>query len=353
VHPQFAKDISPRDKNAYNALHILESFAPTAAIRNFLYKQKDQVRAKIVGKLKRKAKGKAIKIDRVKKISPEAFRKKYMEPGIPVIFEGAAKDWGCCREWSLDFFARKYGREHALLVEAEGLTGHNVKGDYDLLDVQDVMDNIKKKGDKYLRFSPLIDNHQELRDQLNMDWLNKMRNPWSPANGFQLFIGGAGTRTKLHCAMQCNFFVMVSGEKRWRLLPTKYNAIINPPASRALYNHSQVDVYDPDLEAFPGFDKIDYYDVHLKPGDVFYNPPFMWHDVSNLTDTIGVAYRFGFFRGAIKGSSTLTFMRMTANNPPVWKSLWYTMKDINLIYASTNGNFKEVYEKLNSRQKKV
>ena len=301
--PDSTYDVSSRDKNAYNFLHLAESLAPTAELRSRLKGRKDSVRKRIIQKLNKKKYARAIQIDRVKNITPNEFREQYMNRGLPVVFEGAAKEWDCSRKWSMDFFQANHGRDHALLMEAD----------------------------------------------LDLNWLDNHRNPWSPANGFQLFIDGGGTRTKLQCAMQGNFFVMVQGEKQWRLLPSRYNSVINPPADRALYNRSSVDVYKPDLSEFPGFDKIDYYDVHLKPGDIFYNPPFMWHDVMNLTDSIGVAYRFGCFLGAVKASSTLTFMGMTAKNPSAWKSLWHKIKDINPVYASTNGTFKEVYDKLNQR----
>ena len=33
---------------------------------------------------------------------------------------------------------------------------------------------------------------------------------------------------------------------------------------------------------------LDHYDVTLEPGDVLFNPPFMWHDVINRTPSIAV-----------------------------------------------------------------
>jgi hypothetical protein len=44
---------------------------------------------------------------------------------------------------------------------------------------------------------------------------------------------------------------------------------------------------------------------HLKPGEVLYVLPHVWHQVENLTDAIAVGYRFSQLKAAL--SSSVTF----------------------------------------------
>ena len=48
-----------------------------------------------------------------------------------------------------------------------------------------------------------------------------MRNKISSGKTFQVFIGGKGSKTTLHCATENNLFTQVFGEKHWYLYPPK------------------------------------------------------------------------------------------------------------------------------------
>ena len=295
--------------------------------------------------------GKCFEVAIVHNISSTEFHRKYLKKGLPVVFKGAAKNWKSSEKWSFDFFGENYGNETALLVEAEGLTAKDTAGNYEILKISDLIENLKKGGNKYLRFSPLLDKFPKLKEDLDLGWLKSMRNPLSIAQGYQLFIGGKGRITRLHNALQANLFVQVKGKKKWRLYPTFYSPVIDPPKDKAIYNFSYVDIYNPDPKDYPGFEKLNFYEVTLEEGDVFYIPPFMWHQVENMTDSIAVGHRFGYLRGAFKASVPFTIMRLLANDPPLWKSFFYDLRDLNFIFTHTNGNYKEVEEKYKEFEK--
>jgi len=58
-------------------------------------------------------------------------------------------------------------------------------------------------------------------------------------------------------------------------------------------------------------------EVILKPGDVLFTPSFYWHKVENLTDTIGVGYRWLAFQSFMKSSKTQTLLTLLSNNPSI------------------------------------
>ena len=58
------------------------------------------------------------------------------------------------------------------------------------------------------------------------------------------------------------------------------------------YFHSDCDPYDLDDPKFPLLKHAWKYEITLEPGDVLWVPPFMWHQVENPTESIGIAYRF-------------------------------------------------------------
>ena len=48
-------------------------------------------------------------IERRHNLSPEEFRKNYLEAYRPVILTGLSKDWVASQKWGFDFFSENYG----------------------------------------------------------------------------------------------------------------------------------------------------------------------------------------------------------------------------------------------------
>lgn len=82
------------------------------------------------------------------------------------------------------------------------------------------------------------------------------------------------------------------------MYPKDYFCVIDPAPARNMYrsaplrNGIDFNSFEKNYKDYPLYQWIDSYTVHLKPGDVFYNPPFMWHTIQNPTDSIGVGYRY-------------------------------------------------------------
>lgn len=69
----------------------------------------------------------------------------------------------------------------------------------------------------------------------------------------------------------------------------------------------------------------------MRPGDILFNPPWMWHSVENDAPTIGVRCGFIYPKGMIAASLTLTLTRIfAARNPSLFEALRYALAKQNV-----------------------
>ena len=141
----------------------------------------------------------------------------------------------------------------------------------------------------------------------------------------------AATYTPVHCALESNVFVQVHGKKRWILYPAMYQPLLEPPADRRPYFHTDL-LPDRASPRFPLGVYAPAYEVVLDAGDVLYFPPFVWHYVENLTATIAAAYRFFSLRTAVRSSWPLTIAKFLATKPSLLHTLYYSITNTNFYY---------------------
>ena len=295
-------------------------------------------------KLKNSGKGTVTPVDRRTNLTLKEFREEYVKKGRPVILEGAAKEWESVKTWSLEYFKNLHGDDKVVLVDQQ-----KMENGYEEFTLSEIIDGIKSGKGKYYRFYPLLDRHPEHIKDFDYKWLLERKNKATWFEAFQVFIGGEGSITPLHNANQCNLFVQTYGEKKWMLYPNYYAAIIDPDPVRNVYRGAPFkkesgpfDPFDPNYETpYTLFEYIDSYSVHLKPGDVLWNPPFYWHAVKNVGDSIGVGYRWLSPFYAFKCSPLYSFLDMCATNPPIWKAYKLYRKDINLIHLAEHNKLDD------------
>jgi hypothetical protein len=317
--------------------------------RKTLFKDRSKFYKKLAETLKKHGEGRIMPVEKRKDLSHEEFMNHYVKKGIPVVMEGAAKDWACAQKWSLEYFKELHGKDEIVLVD-QGVKDYP----YELTTLANVIDNIRTGGGKYYRFYPLLSRHPEHLDDFDYKWLRARRtNPvWFDA--FQVFIGGKGTYTALHNANQSNLFVQACGEKKWVLYSHYYTAIIDPDPVRNVYRSAPgkteagpFNPFEPNYEGpYELFKYMDGYSVHLKPGDVFWNPPFYWHAVMNPSDSIGVGYRWSSPLYSFKISPLYMLLDCFANNPPIWKAYSLYKKDINELHLAEVKQLEEAKKKL-------
>lgn len=98
-----------------------------------------------------------------------------------------------------------------------------------------------------------------------------------------LLIGesGAGMFNHQDTLRSSSWQLQLKGRKRWH--------VCDPDQSRFLYRAGDVDMFDPDYEAYPLVLNATCYDEVLEPGDMIYYPHAYWHQTLNLdTPTISI-----------------------------------------------------------------
>jgi hypothetical protein len=289
--------------------------------------------------LKASGEGKIIPLERRKDLSLKEFREHYLRKGIPVILDGAAKDWDCVKKWSLDYFKELHGDDEALMATQENMNN------YEASTLREVIENIQSGGKKYFRFYPFLNKHPEHIRDVDYKWLKERTNKFSFFDAFQVFIGGKDGGSLLHNANPPNLFIQVWGEKNWILYPQYYTMVIDPDPVRNIYRNAPnrkdgkpFDPFAPDYShPYELYKYIDGYSADLKPGDILWNPPHYWHTIKNPTDAIGMGYRWAAPFYAFKITPFYMFLDICAYNPPIWKYYKLLKKDSNLIHLAEVG----------------
>ncbi len=323
--------------------------------RKTLFKDRSKYFERLEKVLKEKGESELKPIERRTDLSKTEFLNHYVAKGIPVVMEGAAKDWDCVSTWSPQYFKDLYGEDDIVLVDQ-----NNSDYPYELIKLKDVIDNMQAGGSKYYRFYPLLSRHPERLKDFDYNWLKERRTRPLVFDSFQVFMGGRGTYTPLHNANQGNLFVQVYGEKKWVLYSHYYTPIIDPSPARNLYRNAPAKIdagifnpFEPDHKSpYHLYKYMEGISVHLKPGDVFWNPPFYWHAVQNPTDSIGVGYRWLSPLNAYRRSPLYFSLDMMSFRPPIWKSIGLYKKDLNTLHLAEVRKLQEAKKKIEEQEVK-
>jgi hypothetical protein len=163
-----------------------------------------------------------------------------------------------------------------------------------LLSVRALIEVVKAGGAWYGSFLELLDKYADLRSDLDLSFVQLFGRtrrwiPWQRNILAKMYVGAAGTSTSFHCAGVSNLYVQAYGRKKWILIGPEYTPFMYPGASRGINWQSRVDFREPDHGSCALYQFVDRYETVLEPGDVLWNPPFVWHGVTNVTESIAVS----------------------------------------------------------------
>ncbi|HUP58284.1 MAG TPA: cupin-like domain-containing protein [Bdellovibrionota bacterium] len=274
--------------------------------------------------------GASLEVDRRKDLSEEEFVSRYLNPGIPVVFDGQALDWPCASKWNLDFLRDRFGEETFPVVDSTGLVEEALdrsKGADDArlitrISAREFVDAIRRGEKPYLRGCPIMETRPELLADLDLTWLKRMRRCLFGVS-LQTYVGAADRTTPLHCETTATFFVLADGRKRWTFFSPASSAIVNPEPEGRGYNFSRANPGAPDPERYPGFAKLTRLTCQMRKGDVLFVPAWMWHEVENLSESWGVSYRFTHLRGFLRYPA-FAFVRLFLAKPRLLETLYYS-----------------------------
>lgn len=237
-----------------------------------------------------------------------------------ILLKGYAADWECTKKWSLDFFKSNYGNQPISLINASGLVSKNSQNNYEDTTLIKYIEELEEGSKKYLVLSDLVNKIPELQNDINLSWLNQIVHKGSTGKTFYSFIGGRGTKTPMHNEFPVNIYIQVWGKKRWILYPPNNHIFLNAITERRPYFFSNAIPDELDNPDFPLLKFADKIDIILEPGDVLIVPPFTWHYVENITDSIAVAYKYANIFQSLKSSVFFTFFSLMSTNPFILQS---------------------------------
>lgn len=350
----FRRNIKTSQRFEYGIYQFMDHFFGRDWVFKVLGNRRRKFYKMLTETLKSSGEGKIIPMERRKDLSLKEFKEYYVRKGIPVVMEGAAKDWDCVKKWSMEYFKDLHGEDEIVLVDVkkEGYP-------YEKIKLREVINNIRSGGKKYYRFYPLLARHPEHIKDFDYNWLLDRKKKPALFDLFQVFMGGADTITNFHHSNPPNLFVQAYGQKDWVLYSHYYTMIIDPLPVRNAYrnapykkNGAPFDPFNPDYETpYNLFKYIDGYSASLKPGDVLWVPPFYWHAVRNSTDSIGVGYRWVAPFYAFKISPLYMFLDMFSTNPNLLKSYKLTREDSNLIWLAESGKLEQYLKEKEEKEK--
>jgi lysine-specific demethylase 8 len=259
-------------------------------------------------------------VDRIRNLSVEEFYERYFVTGRPVVLEGAAADWPAIKKWSPDYLLQRCGDDEIEVLDGQHwkvsrthaavVTTAETK-----VQVRELISNVKSGGAWYGSFLELLDKYADLRNDLDLSFVGRYghaspRLPWQTNVLAKMYVGGPGTSTSFHCAGVSNLYVQAYGRKKWVLVQPEYSPFMYPAAQRGINWQSRVDFRAPDYSTCPLYRLVDRKETILEAGDVLWNPPFVWHGVANVTESIAVSLWWvnvtrGFSNNALLAALTL------------------------------------------------
>jgi Cupin-like domain len=223
-------------------------------------------------------------------ITPERFYKQHVKHGVPCVLRGFAG--ADVSQWRLAALADRFPDAVAQVLD---------KRAHKMISVS--LRVIHEDGRRnYIPQQLLLDQNPVLHDHFEVDrsngYFRVMGRPSKPVLSFLILGLGAGLNANWHCEESPNWYLAVSGSKRWSLIEAEYSWLLYPSARgdgmRRFADFAADNQGSPrDALAYPLVAYAPRYEFELHPGDVLFFPAWMWHKTINLNDEgLGVTCRY-------------------------------------------------------------
>lgn len=237
------------------------------------------------------------------------------------LYKGMAKSWPAYRKWTMDYFKEVYGDRDVLINASNGLVDPKAPQQTESIKLKNYIEELELGTRKYLKLSDLAKREKSLQEDLDLKWLKSFKPRFAVGETYYMFIGGKGTVTPMHNEFSTTIYVQVFGQKKWTLYPPEDRVYLNAVTERRPYFFSNY---------VPGGDNKDYslgqyaekIEIIMEPGDVLVLPNFYFHYVENLSDSIGVAYKFADVFSALKVSKLFTLLIFLSTRPSIFYSFF-------------------------------
>jgi hypothetical protein len=222
-------------------------------------------------------------------ISPPRFYREHVRKGVPCVIRGFA---GATDRWRLEHLAERFPDAIGQVLERRSKRVFSTT----------LWAICEDGGRAYVPQQALLDQNPALRACFEVERSNAyfpvLGRPSKPVLSFLIIGLGVGLNANFHCEESPNWYLAVSGAKRWTLVEAEYSWLLYPAARGTGMRRFAAFLADREGEprdpaAFPLAAYAPRYEVVLRPGDVLYFPAWMWHKTINLDDEgLGVTCRY-------------------------------------------------------------
>ncbi|NP_001279779.1 lysine-specific demethylase 8 [Callorhinchus milii] len=236
-----------------------------------------------------------VAVPRVSRPSLEHFRTEYLVPQRPVILENSIEHWAALteRKWSVEYIRQVAGSRTVPVELGSRYTDEDWSQSLMTVDrftADYILDQSNERPIGYLAQHQLFEQIPELKRDINIPDYCCLGEGDEDEITINAWFGPAGTVSPLHQDPQQNFLAQVMGRKYIRLYSPGQSERLYPHPTQLLFNTSQVDVENPDLERFPEFGSAIFQECLLDPGEILFIPIKYWHHVRALDTSFSVSF---------------------------------------------------------------
>lgn len=196
--------------------------------------------------------------------------------------------------WKFDFFQKNYG-EQIVKVTQPFVYSNTYKPVYKYIKFKNYINLLEKKSTYfYLKYE---DNNQFFKEINLQDDINKFFKEITPKISIKktsFWMGPKNSKTPLHYDTDyINLLSLISGKKEIYLIHPKYTKYLYQSNKHHQgSNWSNIDIWNIDYNKYPLAKHIQYTKIILKPGQILNIPPFYWHAVKNIDNSIAFTYHY-------------------------------------------------------------
>jgi hypothetical protein len=231
-------------------------------------------------------------VPRLHQPDPQLLARDFLTPERPVIITGVVQKWPAFSRWTVEYLRSALGSRMVAISESPVGDYFNASDTYGESATRDMpwaqfIESVfeRREGDpvRYLRQRSISEFAHLADDIIKPAYITR------PLVHTNLWIGAAPSLTVTHYDSEDNFLAQVCGQKLVTLFPSSQLRELYPyPSSGGAFNHSQVDIDNPDLARHPRFASATPHRCTLGPGDMLYIPIYWWHQVRTLQTGVSV-----------------------------------------------------------------
>jgi hypothetical protein len=230
-------------------------------------------------------------IDTVDTITPEDFKKNYLDARRPLVIKGLTKSWPAREKWTPEYLKQAVGNKVVPLYDnSKADPSKPINSSATEMPFDEYIDLIRTKPTELRIFffnifkqAPQLLNDVVLPKDLMGGFIESM-----PA----MFFGGSNSVTFLHYDIDLPhiFHTHFGGRKHVILFENKWKRRLYciPNATYALEDY---DVANPDIQKFPALDGVEGTEVFLEHGDTLFMPTGYWHWMKYIDGSYSLSLR--------------------------------------------------------------